>query len=108
MRFTRPFVRAAFTFAIGASGLLALCPSAGAADAGAAPASTRPAGASQDVPGLSGIDEKAEACQATPDERKFDRIGWSTTLLAAEKLARENGRPVFLFTHDGRINTGRC
>jgi microcystin degradation protein MlrC len=26
----------------------------------------------------------------------------------AEKLAKENNRPVFLFTHDGRINIGRC
>lgn len=46
--------------------------------------------------------------QPTPQERKIDEIGWARTILAAENLARENGRPVFLFTHDGRINTGRC
>ena len=57
---------------------------------------------------LAAIQQKAEACQATPDERKFDQIGWATTILAAEKLAKEHNRPVFLFTHDGRINTGRC
>src|SRR5258706_11611240 len=57
---------------------------------------------------LAAIQQKAEACQATPDERKFDQIGWATTILAAQKLAKEHNRPVFLFTHDGRINTGRC
>jgi hypothetical protein len=46
--------------------------------------------------------------QPTQQERKIDRIGWSRTILDAEKLAKEHGRPVFLFTHDGRINTGRC
>ena len=25
-----------------------------------------------------------------------------------ERLAKENNRPVFLFTHDGRMNIGRC
>jgi hypothetical protein len=57
---------------------------------------------------LPGIQQKAESCQATPDERKFDQIGWATRILDAEKLAKEHNRPVFLFTHDGRINTGRC
>lgn len=54
------------------------------------------------------IQQRAEACQAAPDERKFDQIGWATQILEAEKLAKEHNRPVFLFTHDGRINTGRC
>src|SRR2546423_12644965 len=57
---------------------------------------------------LAAIQQKAEACQATPDERQFDQIGWATTILAAEKLAKEHNRPVFLFTPDGRINTRRC
>jgi len=25
-----------------------------------------------------------------------------------EQLAREHRRPIFLFTHDGRMNVGRC
>jgi hypothetical protein len=108
MRAMRQFVGAAFTLSIGASVLLAPSTLAPAADAGAAPAATPPATDLPDILALSGINKKAEVCQVTPDERKFDRIGWSTTLLAAEKLAKENGRPVFLFTHDGRINTGRC
>lgn len=54
------------------------------------------------------VDRRIEDLQPLPQERKFDRIGWSRTILDAEKLARERGRPIFLFTHDGRINTGRC
>ncbi len=36
---------------------------------------------------LSAIHQKTEACRATADERKFDRIGWATKILDAEKLA---------------------
>ena len=54
------------------------------------------------------VDQRIKDLQPMPQERKFDRIGWSRTILGAEKIAREHGRPVFLFTHDGRINTGRC
>ena len=41
-------------------------------------------------------------------ERKIDRIGWAKNIVEAEKLARDYNRPVFLFTLDGRIDTGRC
>lgn len=54
------------------------------------------------------VDRRIDDLQPLPQERKFDRIGWSRTILDAEKLAREHVRPIFLFTHDGRINTGRC
>jgi hypothetical protein len=54
------------------------------------------------------VDHRIDDLQPLPQERKFDRIGWSRTILDAEKLAKEHGRPIFLFTHDGRINTGRC
>jgi hypothetical protein len=54
------------------------------------------------------VDRRVDDLQPLPQERKFDRIGWSRTILDAEKLAKEHGRPIFLFTHDGRINTGRC
>ena len=72
--------------------------------------STRPAEISKsfDPFDISSIHQKAEACRATAEERKFDRIGWATRILDAEQLAREHNRPVFLFTHDGRISTGRC
>ncbi|MFO0965314.1 MAG: hypothetical protein U0793_06970 [Gemmataceae bacterium] len=46
--------------------------------------------------------------QPTPDERRFDDIGWAPDILAARRLAREHKRPVFLFTHDGHMAVGRC
>ena len=96
------------TFATGvivAAGAILPVPRAFAGDAARSSTVAKEASAELDV---GGIKEKAEACQATPDERKFDQIGWATRILDAEKLAREHNRPVFLFTHDGRINTGRC
>jgi len=43
----------------------------------------------------------------TAAERRFDEIGWSTEISAALALANEHQRPVFLFTHDGRMGVGR-
>lgn len=43
-----------------------------------------------------------------PHERPFDEIGWASDIRSAEKLAKEHGRPVFLFTHDGHMHVGRC
>jgi len=41
-------------------------------------------------------------------ERNFDGIGWSDSLIKAEELAKQSGRPIFLFTYDGDISSGRC
>jgi len=54
------------------------------------------------------VDHRIEDWQPTADEKRFDQICWCPTLLEAEKLAREHRRPIFLFTHDGRMNVGRC
>jgi hypothetical protein len=43
-----------------------------------------------------------------PDERRFDQIGWAADVRSALRLATEHNRPLFLFTMDGRVNTGRC
>ena len=43
-----------------------------------------------------------------PEERKLDQIGWAKDIREAQRLAKEANRPVFLFTHDGRLNIGRC
>jgi hypothetical protein len=51
---------------------------------------------------------RVKALQPTPEERRFDEIGWAKSIVEAEKLARESNRPVFLFTNDGNIATGRC
>jgi hypothetical protein len=54
------------------------------------------------------IDERVAALQPTADERRIDRIGWAPDIRSAIRLAREHGRPVFLFTMDGRFSIGRC
>ncbi|HXG61583.1 MAG TPA: hypothetical protein VNO22_09420 [Planctomycetota bacterium] len=63
------------------------------------------AAAAQD---LSWVERRVEESQPTPEERKFDRIGWVTRIGTALELARRHQRPVFLFTHDGRMARGRC
>lgn len=54
------------------------------------------------------VDYYVKQRQPGAADRKFDAIGWSRTVLDAQKLAKEHNRPVFLFTHDGRMNLGRC
>lgn len=46
--------------------------------------------------------------QAPPEDKRFDEIGWVTNIRTAIQLSKEHNRPIFLFTGDGRINTGRC
>jgi hypothetical protein len=57
---------------------------------------------------VSKIEKKVHQLQPTRDERKFDLIGWAPDIFTAEKLAKQQNRPVFLFTYDGNIDTGRC
>jgi hypothetical protein len=54
------------------------------------------------------IDRRIAAFQPTAAERRIDEIGWASSLGEALKLGREHERPVFLFTHDGRMAQGRC
>lgn len=54
------------------------------------------------------VDRRVEEWQPTTDEKRFDEIGWCTSLLQAEELAKKHGRPIFLFTHDGKMQVGRC
>lgn len=54
------------------------------------------------------VEKWTRALQPADSERRFDEIGWVTAILDAERLAREHGRPVFLFTYDGQMATGRC
>jgi hypothetical protein len=58
--------------------------------------------------GITRIDERVAALQPTDDERRIDRIGWARDIRSALRLARAHGRPVFLFTMDGRFSIGRC
>ena len=54
------------------------------------------------------IDLRIDAWQPTKDERRFDDIAWVEDIRTALKLGKETNRPVFLFTHKGRMNIGRC
>ena len=69
------------------------------ADSAERPATTRD---------FSWIEQRVQELQPTAKERRIDEIGWAKDIRTAEKLAKENNRPVFLFTHDGRMNIGRC
>ena len=54
------------------------------------------------------VDRRVRQLQPTGNERRIDEIGWAKTILEAERLAREYKRPIFLFTYNGNIDTGRC
>jgi hypothetical protein len=54
------------------------------------------------------VDSKVDERQPSAVDRRFDEIGWFTDVRTAEKAGRESGRPLFLFTHDGRMSIGRC
>jgi hypothetical protein len=57
---------------------------------------------------LSWVEARVAEWQMKPSERKFDQIGWLTDIRAGLALAKEKNRPLFLFTHDGRMAIGRC
>ena len=47
------------------------------------------------------VDKRTKDWQPTSGERRLDEIGWAKDLRDALTLAKENGRPVFLFTYSG-------
>jgi hypothetical protein len=57
---------------------------------------------------VSWVDGKVKERMPAPEERAFDDIGWAKDIRDALQLAKQHNRPVFLFTHDGRMNLGRC
>jgi hypothetical protein len=42
------------------------------------------------------------------DTEAWKRLPWVPSLVEAKEAARKEGRPVFLFTLDGNLDTGRC
>ncbi len=54
------------------------------------------------------LEQRIQDWQIKDEERPFDAIGWAKDIREAERLAQEHHRPVFLFTHDGRMGIGRC
>jgi hypothetical protein len=54
------------------------------------------------------IEKRVSLSAPAANERRMDDIGWARDIRDALRLAKENKRPVFLFTHDGRMAAGRC
>lgn len=54
------------------------------------------------------VQQRVAELQPKAEEKRFDEIGWAKDIREAKRLAKEHNRPVFLFTHDGRMNIGRC
>lgn len=38
----------------------------------------------------------------------WQKIPWTASLLAARRVSEREKQPIFLFTYDGNIETGRC
>jgi hypothetical protein len=57
---------------------------------------------------VNSVQSQVRQVQPTRAERRFDEIGWAASILAAEATAAKVNRPVFLFTYNGNIDTGRC
>jgi hypothetical protein len=47
------------------------------------------------------VDQRVQAWQPTAAERRLDDIAWAKDLRDALRLAKDNRRPVFLFTYSG-------
>jgi hypothetical protein len=75
----------------GLAGVFALVPVARAED--------RPASEFSEL--VAKIDKRVQAWQPTPEERRVDDIAWAKDLRDALRLAKDTGRPVFLFTYSG-------
>ena len=54
------------------------------------------------------VHSKVQKIEPTQQDRRMDDIGWASSITEALRLAKELGRPVFMFTHDGQVSTGRC
>lgn len=42
------------------------------------------------------------------DTGAWRKIPWTVSLLEARRASEREKQPLFLFTHDGNIETGRC
>ena len=53
------------------------------------------------------IDKWIKDWQPTAEDRRMEEIGWAKDIPEAIRLSKQHNRPVFVFTHKGRINIGR-
>ena len=42
------------------------------------------------------------------DTNAWRKIPWTASLLEGRRISAREKKPLFLFTHDGNIETGRC
>jgi hypothetical protein len=57
---------------------------------------------------VTSVESQVRKIQPTRAEKRFDEIAWAPDILVAETAAKKANRPVYLFTYDGQISTGRC
>jgi RNA polymerase sigma factor (sigma-70 family) len=94
---------------LGLSGYLALAegqPSTKQGDRSPKPAATAAVPADREL--TTWVDKRVQEWQPTREERVFDEIGWAKDIQEALRLGKANGRPIFLFTHKGHMDVGRC
>jgi len=53
------------------------------------------------------IEQWVKDWQPTPEDRHFEQIGWAKDIPEAIRLSKQHARPIFVFTHKGRMNLGR-
>ena len=57
---------------------------------------------------VTNVEAKLRKVQPTRAEKRYDEIGWANSILHAEEVAARSNRPIFLFTYNGNVDTGRC
>ncbi len=62
----------------------------------------------QELAGPDAVALRVREWQPTARERRWERIRWARDIRHALAVAKAVNRPVFLFTHDGRMGVGRC
>jgi hypothetical protein len=75
---------------------------------GAAVSGCATSGTISDAKVVDWVEKTVVERQPTAPDKRFDEIGWVTDIRTAVRLGKEYNRPIFLYTGDGRINTGRC
>ena len=54
------------------------------------------------------VQKKVREIQPSREEKRFDEVGWARSIVEARALSQKLNRPMFLFTYNGNIDTGRC
>jgi len=54
------------------------------------------------------VQKKVREIQPSREEKRFDEIGWAPSIVEGRALSQKLNRPLFLFTYNGNIDTGRC